>query len=275
MLSKDIVDYISLPYAVDCLLTGKLPETDAAKPSRTYSFPEKADEFEGLVLALQSGAIRSKGYFSVVDLDLPALEGEISELDVAMSCASWRIRGDIRLACGSEGEATGIPPSAWWFEGAIWERSALWIADQSEFEHRRDDIAIERLVPFFPERPYGFERVLCFLDVKLSIGDLEAWTRGKSRSRSAKETKNERGAGMKPTENYEAITAHLSKLVADGKEWKTWTLVWVDVRELFKNPDALEDSDQPYKKLVEHLKAHEHELYEALRARIASVKRRR
>ncbi len=272
---EDFTKCISMAYAIDCQLEGRAPEPDSAKPVREHKFPERTDVFEPFILALQSGSIRSKGFFSVVDLDLPALEGDISERDVGLSCAAWRKRGDIRLGCGSETKATDIPTSAWWYEGAIWERSTLWISDQAAFESRRNGLVIERLIPSLPERPYGFERTLCFLDVQLSLDDLKAWMSTKSISSASGKKPNERGAGMKPTEDYDAITEHLKKLIAEGKEWKSWRWVWEDVRDFFRNPSERDGSDQPSKKLEQHLSAHEPEFYDTLRGRILTVKNRR
>ncbi len=79
---------------------------------------------------------------------------------------------------------------------------------------------------------------------------------------------------MKPQEDYQAITDRLKGLVNDGKVWLSWMDVWLDVRDLFKNPDTDEASEQPYKKLQKRLQKHEPDFLEVLRSRIDTVKRR-
>ncbi|MEM6384654.1 MAG: hypothetical protein AAF718_00315 [Pseudomonadota bacterium] len=271
---KDYEDFVSIAFAVQCLLENKSIEPDFAKPNQRFSFPNQSPIFEALIRAAMAGDIECRGCFADVRLDLPALEGDIEQEDVVQSCSAWRARGDIRLGCGQEAEFSIIPPDAWWYEGAIWEQSALWIGTQDKFENRRKNLKVERTVPSPPDRPYDFEQILCFLEVKFRLSELKRWARVRSRDADYLKPLNERGAGMKPTENYAAIIAHLEELLKTSVEWVSWMDVWHDVRHLFRRPEEDEKREQPHKKMEKYLAKHKPDLLEKVRDRIQNVRRR-
>ncbi len=276
MLSSKPTDYISLAYAMQCILTAFEFETDAAKLTTQFHFPDQEQEFEELVRALMDAEISAIGNLSVVDLDLPALEGRIVSDDVLTSCRNWRRKGEIILASGTESDPARVPPESWWSDGVIWEQSTLWVNSPDQFEDRADKLKIERNVPYLPERPYSFERTICFTDVKFELEELSAWSKSRCIGKKPNKKANPRGAGMKPTEDYHPIESRLRELVDQDKEWQNWQQVWGDVRHLFNDPDGMEKSnpEQPYKKLTAHLSSNNPVLLGALRARIVSVKRR-
>lgn len=208
----------------------------------------------------------------MVDIDLPALEGYIVADDLLKSCFNWRRKGEIIFASGTESDSTEISPEAWWNDGVIWEQSILRVNNPDQFEERVRALDVERHLPHLPERPYDFERAVCFVDIQLNLEELAGWSTPRSAAAVRSRRTNSRGAGMKQTEDYDAIETRLWELIKEDKEWDTWTMVWVDVRDLFKDPEAQEKSDQPSKKLTEHLKANAQSLYEKLRGRIASVR---
>ncbi|WP_299406112.1 hypothetical protein [uncultured Roseobacter sp.] len=268
-------DYISLAYAMHCMLSGENFDSDAAKPTIKHQFPAQDPAFERLLRDLMDEKLCAFGILSVVDVDLPALEGHIVSDDVRLACLNWRQKGEIILASGNEAEPTKVPPAAWWNDGVIWEQSILRVNDPDQFEDRVGSLDVERHVPQWPNRPYDFERAICFTEIKFRLAEIIAWSNlTHTRTEKAKKA-NSRGAGMKQTEDYPAIEARLWELIDQGKEWANWSMVWADVRDLFRDPEAQEESEQPSKKLTEHLKANATRLHSALRARIETVKRRR
>ncbi|MEP3845554.1 MAG: hypothetical protein ABJM43_09455 [Paracoccaceae bacterium] len=276
MSSSKTTDYISLAHAMQCILSGLEFLTDATKPTIRYHFPDQDQAFEELLHALMEDKIRALGTLSVVDLDLPALEGHIDSSDLLTSCLNWRRKGEIILASGSESVSVKVPPDSWWCDGVIWEQSTLRVNDPYRFEERADKLKVERHVPYLPERPYGFERAVCFSGLKFELEELLVWSNSRSLARAPRKKANPRGAGMKPTEDYRPIETHLWKLVNQDQEWQNWQQVWGNVRHLFNDPDGIEKSnpEQPYKKLTAHLSSNDPVLLDALRARIVSVKRR-
>lgn len=270
-------DHISLAYAIHCMLSGDAFDTDAAKQTIQHQFPPQDPAFERLLRDLMDAKIWAFGTLSVVDVDLPALEGHIVSDDVLQACLNWRQKGEIIIASGNETETTKVPPEAWWSDGVVWEQSILRVNNPDQFEERALGLTVERQVPYLPERPYAFERAICFVDIKFCLEDFVTWSNAaRARIRSTR-SQNPRNAGMDPTEDYPKIEDQLWQLVRQGREWQKWSQVWGDVRNLFVDPEDIERKypTQPDTKLRSHLRRNRPELYEALRARIASVARLR
>lgn len=169
-------DYISLAYAMHCMLSGVAFDSDAAKPTMKYQFPAQVPAFESLLRDLLDAKIRAFGTLSVVDIDLPALEGHTVSDDVLLASQNWREKGEIILASGSEAEPTRVPPEAWWSDGVIWEQSILRVNNPDQFEERCLALKVQRHVPYLPDRHYTFERAFCFVDIKFILGDLLSWS---------------------------------------------------------------------------------------------------
>lgn len=258
-----------MAYTFHCLQEGIAPEPDSAKPLTDYQFPDSADFIEPLLLALQSGQVRATGYFSDVRLDRPELEGNISSNDLVSVGKDWRRRENIILGIGSESTRSDISGSAWWLEGAIWEKSMLWAADPGQFdEARRKALKIERAVPYLPERPYSFEQLVCFDGVKFSLADIEAWIEGTFRVPKPTKSKNERNAGAKPAEDWPKIEAIIQAEIENGCIWESWNDLWFCLQPLLRDPDSAKGSAQPFKKLEKRLRDHNPKLLKKLRSHI-------
>lgn len=277
MSQHKATEYVSLAYALDCILSGREFETDAAKPETRFEFPDRHEAFESIVRAVLDGDVRPLGHLGVVELDLPTIEVDIPGGSVAEHCKYWRKSKDILVASGVEPQLLRIPPDAWWHDGVVWEYSALWAKNPFALEARTAALSVEQHTPFPPERPYSFERAVCFLEIKLRLQEIRDLSIAKRMRTIAPRSPNPRNAGMKPTENYELIEVRLRELIEQDKHWLTWQYVWDDVRHLFKHPEEIEKGypDQPYKKLSAHLKNKAPMLYDELRRRIRSSQQRR
>ena len=275
MSTEDQSKVVSMAYTFHCLQEGIAPEPDSAKPLTDYQFPDSADFLEPLLLALQCGQVRATGRFSDVRLDRPEFEVNISSHDLVSVGKDWRRREDIILGIGSESTRSGIPSSAWWLEGAIWEKSMLWVADPGQFDDaRRKSLKIERTVPYLPERPYSFEQLVCFDEVKFSLADILAWKDDTFRVPKPAKSRNERNAGAKPAEDWPKIEEFIRAEIENGHVWESWDDLWFCLQPLLNDPDSAKDSPQPFRKLEKRLRDHSPELLEVLRSNIRTSGRR-
>ncbi len=269
-------DRITLSYVVHCLLEGKNLESDAAKPLSNYTLPLEAEIFEPLLTALLSGAVGAQGTFARVQLDYPEidyLEFDEDEINVQLSLlsADYRGRANIVIGVGAEAVSWDIPCSSWWFEGAIWEKSTLWVAGRGGFEEDRwRGLKVEWTVPFLPDRPYGFQELICFLDVTLNLLEIQDWADTHAFQAAKKPTKIARKTGPKPKENWEAIEEYLVKEIEAGREWVDWNAVWHSLLHLRSKKNPKKATTQPYKKLEKRLREHSPKLLTALRGRITT-----
>lgn len=267
-------DRISLSYVVHCLLEGKNLESDAAKPLSNYTLPLEAEIFEPLLTALLSGAVGAQGTFARVRLDHPEfdyLEFDEDEIKVQLSLLSndYRNRANIVIGVGAEAVSSDVPRSSWWFEGAIWEKSTLWVENRGDFEEDRwRGLKVERTVPDLPDRPYGFQEQICFLDVTLNLTEIQVWADTHAVQNAKKTKKVKRKTGPEPKENWKAIEEHLLKEIEAESVWFDWNAVWYSLRHLRSNTVSEKANTQPYKKLEKRLRDHNPKLLFALRGRI-------
>ncbi|PCJ08700.1 MAG: hypothetical protein COB16_06260 [Rhodobacteraceae bacterium] len=141
-------DRISLSYVVHCLLESKNLESDSAEPGMDNEFPRKTEFFVPLIQTLQTGEIEARGTFSRVRLDHPQFDENTTNAQLLLLSADFRVRRDIVIGVGKEAEPSNIPSAAWWYEGAIWEKSALWVNDRVTIDESRwRDLKIERTTP--------------------------------------------------------------------------------------------------------------------------------
>lgn len=270
MNREKMTDRISLAYAMECVLLGLEITTDATKPTRQFSFPEYDDVFEPFIRALMDGELKAKGRLAVLDLDFPVLEIDTSDVHVKQACMHWRHKGDITLAAGLEGSAKNVPAESWWYDGIIWEQSTLWTQDPDAYQERCDVLKIERRVPYYPERPYGFERAVCFEFITVPVVELRDWVRT-LRSTERQKSPNPRNAGPKAKEDWRKVETIIEEAISDGQTWVSWDDLWYFLRDHLSFPDSAKNSPQPYKKLEKRLRTHNPDLLAAVRRAIAKV----
>lgn len=262
--------WISLAQAMQCLLTGAEPKSDAAQPHQEFTFPDKDPRFGKLLEGLLSGVVQSRGNFSRVEINWRAIEDEDTNGSIAAIWMKLRRDSSFETGRGSEYSHSDIPREAWWYEGAIWERSILWAVEPETYPN--DRISGLRIIPYQPfsnERPFELEQRLCFTDVQINVPDFRSW-RGPALSDEDDGTKplNERNAGRKPTENWRSIEEWIEGELKIGTTWKSWIDLWDDI----SRPQEATDRDAVVKdrssKLRKHLYKHRRDLFERLREHI-------
>lgn len=268
-------DRISLLNAARCLIEDRPFESDVVLPLPASEFIEVTDVLKPLLLALGRGELEARGVFSRMRLDHPEFQDdpEIGDctIDAQLTQLSTALRknGQIILGIGEESVPTDIPPSAWWFEGAIWEKSILWVSNPEYFDEQRwRRLKIQPRVAFVPERPYEFEELICFHDVTLSLDEVVRWAEAHNTKAAKKTIRNERGAGRKSAEDWQEVEKFLRNAIEHGTVWATWHDVWGEVIGMLKVVNAVVTNDQPYKKLESHLRRNNKPLLDLLRTRI-------
>ncbi|TNE62310.1 MAG: hypothetical protein EP341_00270, partial [Sphingomonadales bacterium] len=190
---------------------------------------EATDALKPLLLALRRGDLDANGVFSRIRLDYPEFDGCTNDTQLTQLSTEFRQNEQIILGIGEESHPTDIPPTAWWFEGAIWEKSTLWVSIRDFFEEQRwRGLKIQPTVAFVPERPYEFEELICFHEITLSLDAVVRWADAQKLTTSKKLVRNERNAGRKSSEDWGAIEARLQQEIKDGREWRDWYEVWDD-----------------------------------------------
>lgn len=262
-------DRISLSYVVHCLLQGKNLESDSAKKGMVYEFPDDIEFSEPLIKALQTGEIEARGTFSRVRLDYPIFEKGDSNVQLSLLSADYRSRHDVIIGIGEEAAPSDIPRSLWSYEGAIWEKSILWVVDPKALEESRGrGLKIERTAPFPPERPFDFVELTCFDGVTLNLSEALGWANGQALRGAKKPTKNDRNAGVKAKEDWKVIEKWLEKKIESGQIWNNWDDVWYSLQHLLKTAKSTKTPAQPYKPLEKRLRDHNTKLLVALRRQI-------
>ncbi|MEO9632153.1 MAG: hypothetical protein ABJG14_17115 [Sulfitobacter sp.] len=263
------LDRISLLNAVRCLLEDKPFESDVALPLPSSEFIEATDVMKPLLSALSRGELHGEGIFARVRLDYPEFDDTTTNSELSRLSVDFRQQEQIILGIGIEREPSKIPASSWWFEGAIWEKSILWVSAQQHFDEQRwRGLKIQPTVSFLPERPYEFEELICFHEVSLPLNDVVRWADRMRGETSHKATHNARKAGRKSSEDWESIENHLQNEIENGKVWRDWFEVWDDIVGMMKvvNPNVTDG--QPYQKLTNHLDRNNQVLLHHLRTRI-------
>ena len=241
-------------------------ESDRPKPMMGFEFNDTEDFFEPLIDALQSGQIQAEGQLSVNVLDRPELDENYSSSAFRAIQKAFRNKPDIVVAFGSEAGATEIPSAAWWYEGVIWEKSILWIAQANLIDEQRwKSITKSKTVQFPPDRPYPQEQLKCFDDVSLSLSDTIAWANTYGLISSGTPPRNTRGAGAKPSENWPKIEEFLQAEVDKNAVWTKWDDVWFSIQHLLRAPDDKNYRPQRYRKLLSHLQRNNPDLLKKIR----------
>lgn len=268
-------DRISLLNAARCLLEGKQFECDVVLPLPSGEFIEETDALTPFLLALRKGELEAKGVFSRIRLDYPELDDTANHAQLSRLSVEFRQKEQIILGIGEERHPTDIPPTAWWFEGAIWEQSILWVSIRDFFDEKQwRDLKIQPTVAFVPQRPYEFEELICFREVTLSLDDALGWADAHSVAALKNTTHNERKAGAKPTENWKEIEEYLEAEVSTGTIWTKWEDVWFSIQHLLRDPDASVGKNQPSQKLRKRLSDHNEPLLGRLREQIQTSRGR-
>ncbi|UWQ46870.1 hypothetical protein [Leisingera aquaemixtae] len=262
-------DRISLLNVARCLIEDRPFESDVVLPLPSSKFIEITDVLKPLLLALSRGELEAKGVFSRIRLDYPELDDCIKDAQLTQLSTEFRQNEQIILGIGEESHPTDIQPAAWWFEGAIWEKSVLWVSSREQFDEQRwRRLKIQPTVASTPERPYEFGEPICFHEVTLSLDAVVRWADAHKVPPSKKTTHNERNAGRRSFEDWGAIEARLQQEIEGGREWRDWFDVWDDVVGMMKVVNPNVTNSQPYKKLENHLRRNNEALLKQMQSRI-------
>ncbi len=264
-------DRISLLNIARCLIEDRPFESDVVLPFPSSDVIESTEVLKPLLLALSGGELKAEGVFSRIRLDYPEFDTCIKDAQPIQLSAEFRGKKHIILGIGGESRPTDIPSTAWWFEGAIWEKSIVWVSNPVYFDETRwRRLKIQPTVPFTPKRPYEFEELICFNEVTLSLDDVLRWADAHKTETSKKTIRNERGAGRKAVEDWREVEEFLRNAIEHDTVWASWHDVWGDVVGMLKVVNAKVTNDQPYKKLENHLRRNNKSLLELLRTHIQS-----
>lgn len=227
---------ISLAYFVDCICNERPFGPDPRnRPLRPYQFGDAEKLFAGIVDEFQQGRLRAFGNFAVTHIDFPDFCSDrwAEDFPVWARAVHKALREpkERTVSFGREQDDAWIPADAWWYEGAVWEKSLLWQMPSDALEGRATNLKAVPTTPFEPRYSTSLTQVYCYDDLQLHLLEVEDWHRRGGFDQPPLATtisdkpRNPKGAGVAPKADYDAVEKFVTDKIA-GANGDVATLKW-------------------------------------------------